>query len=267
MTGYICFILLVIITAAAFYWGWQLGCHPRVAFIAFVAVVLLLLILGLRFRLDIAFHLFPVSYFIFFEATLFVPFAVFFFALASRNVTSRITMRALLLCNVLLCLYVVIYSSWIFLPTIHCEQQLPRNGVYLQSTSSSCGPAALATLLLIHKIPATEQEMATLCYATQLWGTSLLRIAGALQHKVQNLLCSVDFIKCDWQHLSKLSQPCIVDTRFSKYVNHVVVLMHMDSKQVVLGDPLQGRVIWSKEKFLHKWTGYAIILSEPQEVF
>ncbi len=214
----------------------------------------------LRVRPDISFAWLPGRYFIYLEATLFALFAILFFAIVSRIHPGKLVRHGTrLLCGAL-GLYIIVYSRWQIQMVEPCRRQQKIDGVYIQSSSSTCGPAAGATLLNHLGIASTESEMARLTHTTGA-GTSLLRIAVALENKIGKAGWQVNIVCTDWKGLQKLPFPCIVDTRYQLLVNHVVVVFRIEPQSIVIGDSLSGREYWSYAKFRERWNGYAIVVS------
>src|SRR4051812_26496934 len=75
-----------------------------------------------------------------------------------------------------------------------------NRNLIVQTTSSDCGPAALATLLHYYfLIPATEKEMVTLTGATPALGTTLLGLEKAARAKG----CAADSFRMDYATLQE----------------------------------------------------------------
>jgi len=157
-----------------------------------------------------------------------------------------------------------------------------KDGVCLQTSQASCGPAAVATLLAHHGIGATEEEMAGLCLTEE---------AGALFHG----LCRGFRIKTegtpfrmaigtgsvedlreaeDLPALVSVRLTPEVDRRDARYsaewgwivgVGHtVIVYAFPDDGYVEVGDPAFGRERWGIEALRDLYVGRFITL-EPRE--
>ena len=116
-----------------------------------------------------------------------------------------------------------------------------QDGVCLQSTPSTCGPAALATLLAHNGIKRTEREIARESYScgsgTELW--YLMRYARRQGLQV-NIRHETD--------LTHVTVPAILGTRVSTY-GHFIVLLDNAQRRFTIGDPLTGRAILAADRF------------------
>jgi len=258
------FLIEMLIGVVALSLGLLVGGRKKRIWIplASISLVLILLCQWLRTQPEVVFKLFPLDYSIYFENTSFVFFALFFFGLASRNVSTRFSRWGILILCGLLFVYLFTYLEWIFTPVkVWANISLfDDKGVCMQTTPKTCGAASLVTLLDRWGIKTDEREMARLSLTSEREGTNPLRMARALIEKTKDEGLKVDLVKLDWEGLKKVRKPCIVDTRLTYLVNHVVVLFNAIEKEVEIGDPLEGRVVWSKKEFLERWTGYTILL-------
>ena len=198
----------------------------------------------------------PVNIAIYIEKGAFVPFAVFFFAICSQSVSSKFTTKALHSICFLAIGYLCVYSSWMIMPVVKCGNFKMVDAVCIQSTPTTCGPACLTTIARFHGLQATEQQMAHLSHTTNVWGTTSLRMLKAMRDFLTEHQRSFSALVCytDWEGLQKIPKPCIVNTEYSTYVNHVMVLLAIENGRVVLGDPLEGKIYLSKKRFMQMWT-------------
>ncbi|BBM86419.1 cysteine peptidase family C39 domain-containing protein [Candidatus Uabimicrobium amorphum] len=198
----------------------------------------------------------PIDIAVYMEKGAFVPFAVFFFAICSKSVSSKFTEKALHGICFLAIGYMCVYSSWMIMPVVKCGNFKIVDSVCIQSTPTTCGPACLTTIARFHGLKTTEQQMAHLSHTTNVWGTTSLRMLKAMRDFLtpQKRLFSASVHYTDWEGLQKISKPCIVNTEYSTYVNHVMVLFAIENGRVVLGDPLEGRIYLSKNRFMRMWT-------------
>lgn len=134
-----------------------------------------------------------------------------------------------------------------------------------QSTHDTCSAAAAATLLRMHKIEATEQEMAKLCITRK--GTSWLGLYRGMKLKTAGTDWDVEVFSSDGDELRQnKSYPAIVFMRLTAQVadrhpeyetvgwivgtSHSSVLMDMDKDGLCLmGDPSVGRELMPLDDF------------------
>lgn len=140
-----------------------------------------------------------------------------------------------------------------------------ENGVCRQSTHDTCSAAAAATLLRMHKLEATEQEMAKLCITRK--GTSWLGLYRGMKLKTAGTDWDVEVFSVDADQLAQnKSYPAIVFMRLTAQVadhhpeyetagwivgtSHSTVLMEMDSAGLcTMGDPSIGRELMPLDDF------------------
>ncbi|WP_372365943.1 cysteine peptidase family C39 domain-containing protein [Candidatus Uabimicrobium sp. HlEnr_7] len=258
------FFMLIVVSFAFYFIGVFLAKKDKklVLFLAIISLCLCFLFEGLRIYRVWLPLLLPLDIAIYLEKGAFVPFAVFFFAICTRSIDSKFTVKALHAMCFLLIGYQVIYSSWMVMPVIKCGTFKMVDGVCMQSTPSTCGPACLVTVLRSNGLDTDEQQMTDLSHTTTLWGTTSLRILKGISDfaSMQKIKCSASVRYTTWSELATIKKPCIVDTKYSSYVNHVMVLFGMTkNEQVIIGDPLQGKIYMSKHKFMEIWTKEVII--------
>jgi len=151
-----------------------------------------------------------------------------------------------------------------------------RDGVCLQTTQSSCGPAAAATLLHLHGIESSEAEMARLCL-TRSTGTTLLGLYRGLRLKAAERGMSVELLHGTIDDLRRLARPAVIwvelpdrddiDPRYREHwgwepgVRHAVVLLGFDGDgQPIIGEPAVGRERWGIDGLTTLWSGEAMAL-------
>lgn len=160
-----------------------------------------------------------------------------------------------------------------------------HDGVCLQTTSHTCSPASAATLLKSHGIEATEQEMVELCLTRG--GTTWAGLYRGLKHKTRDTQWDVEFFECSLSDLSdrldKDRYPVILSVGIESGSNvpaeyerewglipglpHSVVLFRViPNNVVVVGDPAQGREVWSWRDMTRLWHGEGIRLVPRRSV-
>ena len=153
-----------------------------------------------------------------------------------------------------------------------------QDGVCLQTTFSTCSPAAAATLLSYHGVSASEAQLAELCLTTER-GTHLTGLYRGLarlapeNHRVRVAELSVQQVMGRPDVLPALvslqltEEIALRDSRFTEEwgwdvgVTHTVVLIGFPSdKLVAIADPGVGRETWTVRGLEELWTGEVIYL-------
>jgi hypothetical protein len=170
-------------------------------------------------------------------------------------------------------------------PPMHPETE--EDGVVMQTSFSSCSAASAATLLRVHDIPATEEEMAQLCL-TRRDGTSMLGVYRGLRKKTEGTPWRVDVLSgADVAALKQAAQdgPVLLsvgldrfpapdtDKRYAEQwgwtpgLRHAVVLFGFlpprrgtTEDRLDIGDPSTGREKWSEGALGVLWRGEGIRL-------
>lgn len=137
-------------------------------------------------------------------------------------------------------------------------QERWSNGVCLQSTNSSCGPASAATLLRAAGRQVSEAEIARQCY-TYLGGTENWYLARYLRRQG----CTVRFLtRHDPQ--APLPVPAIAGVRNGD-LGHFIPLIAVTPATCVTGDPLVGRREWPLAQLSKQFdfTGFFMLVQFP----
>ncbi|CAN5520859.1 hypothetical protein BH09VER1_BH09VER1_51560 [soil metagenome] len=121
----------------------------------------------------------------------------------------------------------------------------------LQSTSSTCGPASICTILKSMGIPATEREAALACYSYG-GGTEAWYLARYVGSKGGTAL--FDFRK---SFAPEVGLPALVGVHIGG-VGHFIAVLSVRGDEVRFADPLVGEETLSLEKFRkrYQFTGF-----------
>ena len=129
-----------------------------------------------------------------------------------------------------------------FLAPIHAtlEDNLQPNGVFRQTSNSSCGPSALATVLRLWGIEATESSVAKLAGTTRL-GTSMPQLLVATR------AMGMDGIELDanWEQMQRINRPGVLGYWSGSGIfrlPHAVALLGLNDNFALVGDPSWGRI-------------------------
>lgn len=123
--------------------------------------------------------------------------------------------------------------------------------VCLQSTSSTCGAASTATILKRYGVDATESEIAAEAHSYT-GGTEAWYLARAARSRGFD----VDFVFTSG-FTPETGLPAIVGVRLGS-IGHFIPILGRDGDLFVVGDPLRGRELLSREELIrrYKFTGF-----------
>ncbi|MCW3054701.1 MAG: peptidase bacteriocin processing [Chthonomonadales bacterium] len=135
------------------------------------------------------------------------------------------------------------------------------NGVCIQSTPSTCGPASAATLLAHWGRTASERELAQECFSygggTENWYLArALRKRGLRAHYVIQAPAQTD-----------LPFPSIAGTEYHGRggSGHFIVILGRQEGRYLIGDPLVGRLLLTPEQLRAQYymTGFFLVATNP----
>lgn len=147
------------------------------------------------------------------------------------------------------------------LGTAPCCGDAWSEGVCLQTTRSTCSAASAATLLKMHGIHATEQEMAELCLTRR--GTNWMGLYRGLKKKTAGTDWDVEVFTGSADELQLLGSPAILSVGLARVdqadlffqtelgwrlgMRHSVVLLKFVTDLVEIGEPTPdaGRERWT----------------------
>ena len=137
-----------------------------------------------------------------------------------------------------------------------------RDGVVLQTTGHTCGAAAAATLLRQLGVPANEAEMARLSGSAAWLGATEGALCRALQLKLGASAFGVALLRPDEERLARFMRPVLARIRADALRDHWVVLLALNDRVAVLGDPALGRVEMPAAEFLRARRGVTIVVDK-----
>jgi len=159
----------------------------------------------------------------------------------------------------------------------HCADRWSMLGDCQQTTPYTCSAASAVTLLKLHGIAATEQEMANLCLTRR--GTSWPGLYRGLKLKTQGTPWDVELVRCTAEEVRlHAEQPMImevgletdaqIDAAFrsefgwSPGIRHSVVLLGTTQQRLRVVDPSPqiGREEWDDESLKLLWRGHGLRL-------
>jgi ABC-type bacteriocin/lantibiotic exporter with double-glycine peptidase domain len=142
---------------------------------------------------------------------------------------------------------------------------IDRDGVCLQGTDYTCGPAASVTALRILGIRAGEGELAVAMATSNLTGTDPDTLAVALSERYgpQGLSCRFRYFR----NIQELREAGLVVAvvKFGFLVDHYVTVLQVTDEQVVIGDPVAGKRSFSHDQFSERWRSCGIVLKRSAQ--
>jgi predicted double-glycine peptidase len=137
------------------------------------------------------------------------------------------------------------------------ETEIDDSGVCLQSNGYTCGPAAAVTALRSLGIQAEEGELAVAAHTTPIDGTQPDSLCAAI-YREYGVTCRYESFKSVAELRGK--EPVIALVKFGFMVDHYVTVLAVTDSQVIVGDPLKGRVSVTHEEFDKKWRKCGIVI-------
>lgn len=135
-----------------------------------------------------------------------------------------------------------------------------EDGICLQSTPSTCGAASAATILKHFGEDTTESELAAKAHSYS-GGTEAWYLARAARSRgfdvrfgfAQGFAADADF-------------PAVVGVRLGS-VGHFIPILRREGDQFLIGNPLQGRELLSREELLKRYdfTGFYMPITNKGE--
>jgi len=136
--------------------------------------------------------------------------------------------------------------------TFDHERRSPGEGVVLQSTMSTCGPASAATLLNVLGHPASERELAREAFTSR-GGTESWYLARALRRRgldVEFQIRSPDG--------GDLPSPAIAGVLLPGRAGHFIAILESAADELTFVDPIDGKHTMAKSELRerYRFTGF-----------
>lgn len=142
--------------------------------------------------------------------------------------------------------------------------RLDPNGICIQTTDYTCGPAAAVTALGELGLVASEGEIAVLSYSCPAVGTLPSCLSRALQNRF-----AADGLECryrSFQSISELSTAgvtlAVVKDGF--LLDHCVAVLEVSDQTITVADPVKGRRSMSHRQFEDIWRFSGIVLNRDR---
>ncbi len=133
-----------------------------------------------------------------------------------------------------------------------------REGVCLQSTPSTCGPASVASILRMFGVNETEETLAREAH-TSASGTENWYLARALRRRG----FAVRFVVVE-QSVVQLPFPSVAGVLLPGDFGHFISVLDETDTTYVIGDPMVGRVYVSKASIgdSYEFTGFFMVVEK-----
>jgi len=196
------------------------------------------------------------------DRTVYVPAAavmpLFFATLAARLPRPRERRGVLALAGVLVLAYAVVPFAG---PALSFRENdaigvsRDSDGICLQTTDYTCGPAAAVTVLRRLGVPADEKTLALAAHANLFLGATCGDLAAAMERP------GLRFRTEAFDGPSDLAArtPCVAVVKHSLLSDHFVAVLAVDDATVTVGDPLSGRRKMTHARFAEMWRNLAVV--------
>jgi predicted double-glycine peptidase len=158
-------------------------------------------------------------------------------------------------------------TEFFFLAPIHADlrNNLRPNGIYEQTSTSSCAPSALATILHRWGLKETESSIARLA-GTSILGTSMPQLVAALE--------AIDMaaieLRPTWKQMQQINRPGVLATWLyseNRRDSHAVALMGLSDTTALIADPAFGKFFEvPKAQFDRIWRNEYLPVFRPQDI-
>ena len=194
-------------------------------------------------------------------------------ALAATSVLSttaprlKLGRRARVLLVILLGLIIMRLTAPFVLPAFlqkhlaELETTFDNDGVCIQSTFYTCGPAAAVTALRRLGLAAEEGEIAVLARSNSVSGTAPDMLCMALRRRYAG-----EGLSCRYRPFRSLAElehedgALIAVIKYKFLVDHYVTVLEVAGEQIRIGDPLVGSRWLTRREFQHAWRWVAVVL-------
>jgi len=132
---------------------------------------------------------------------------------------------------------------------------LRRYACVRQADQTDCGPAALATIALHHKLRVGREKLRDIS-GTDRSGTTLFGLVKA----GERLGFSCRAVKGTYDALARLPLPAILHSRTPQGFGHYIVLHRVTKRGVIVADPARGIERLTRAELEQRWTGNLLLL-------
>jgi len=144
------------------------------------------------------------------------------------------------------------------------KTRLNSNGICLQSTNYTCGPAAAVTALGKLGLSAHEGEIAVLSHTSPVAGTLPACLSSALQRRYGPV-----GLRCRYRRFDSIKQLrnaglTLAMVRDAFLLDHCLAVLEVSDSTITVADPLAGTELMSHEQFEKIWRFSGIVLERDR---
>ena len=134
------------------------------------------------------------------------------------------------------------------------------NGICLQTTEYTCGPAAAVTALGKLGLSADEGEIAVLSHTSPVAGTLPICLYSALRSRY-----GADGLKCQYRRFDSIEQlkdtgVALAVVRDAFLLDHCLAVLEVSDHTITVADPLMGKKVMPHKQFEKIWRFCGIVL-------
>ena len=173
--------------------------------------------------------------------------------------------------KLLVCIVMALFVTWFsvlpfLIPALikdrlsNLKTRLDSNGVCLQTTDYTCGPAAAVTALGKLGFSAEEGEIAVLSYSSPVIGTLPAFLCSALQNRY-----GAEGLKCRYRRFDSLDQlrdagVTLAMVKDAFLLDHCLTVLKVSNNTITVADPVTGTRFMPLEQFEKIWRFSGIVL-------
>lgn len=140
------------------------------------------------------------------------------------------------------------------------------NGVFKQTSASSCAPAAMATVLHRWGVDAPESKVAELAGTSRL-GTSMPQLVVAARELG---LDAIELTGTTWETVQRINRPGVLASWLlngsGRRSPHAIALLGLSPDTATIADPAWGKIYQVDREQFHKvWRREYVALFRPEE--
>lgn len=140
--------------------------------------------------------------------------------------------------------------------------KIDPDGVCLQQTDYTCGPAAAVTALRKLGLPANEGQIAIWSQSSKYVGTEPDVLAQALRSHFGSYGLDARF-RC-FENVTNLKTAglTLAVVKYDFMEDHFVTVLGVSDRDITVGDPLNGKTVYPCDEFVKRWrfTGISITM-------
>jgi predicted double-glycine peptidase len=170
--------------------------------------------------------------------------------------------------SILMAIIIFFMAVWPFLAPAfnrnqlaHLQTHIDGDGICIQTTDYTCGPAAAVTALRKLGLPADEGRLAILSSTSSMTGTPPDILAEVLKKQYGQNGLGVEYRA--FKNISELKQAglTLAVVKFGFMVDHYVTVLEVTDSEVVVGDPISGLRKMSLDDFEGQWRFVGVVLN------